>query len=116
WGLFRLRATFGRRQRALADADLGLCADAQSFSSRPLATQGRRSQPLDAMADDGPRPALSSTLPHERARLARSLQSDSYPTGRTPAQRAAVRRAQSSASENGQACRRMGLVEFVVAA
>jgi len=44
----------GRGQRTAAAAGVGLRADAESFSPRPLAARRRRPKPLDAVAHDEP--------------------------------------------------------------
>ena len=91
-----------------ADAAARLLSDAQPLPPGAVARRRRRPQPLDALADDGPRPAVPPPLPQRRPRLAGAVQGVPGPGGRAPADRAAVHRAEPAAggprTGRGRAC------------
>lgn len=105
--------------RAVADAGAGVLPDAQSCPPGAVAARGWGLEPMDAVADDFARPAVSPPLPQQRARVAWPVQGVSDSGRCAPAGGAAVRGAQPAAGEAGQpsegAGRRLALVEFALA-
>src|SRR5208282_2192490 len=116
--LRRLREDPAPGQGLVLGALFGLLPYAQSLAPCPVAAQRWRSLEIPALADGHAHATLPCPLPHGRQRPAVPGALQVFPDrrGRTFADRAALRRAESAAGRPGAPCGRLALVQPVAAA
>src|SRR5208282_5517631 len=116
--LRRLREDPAPGQGLVLGALFGLLPYAQSLAPCPVAAQRWRSLEIPALADGHAHATLPCPLPHGRQRPAVPGALQVFPDrrGRTFAERAALRRAESAAGRPGAPCGGLALVQPVAAA